>query len=430
MTQATAHIVSVNDTPAIESVAQQFKRVRAFTEELCAPLATEDYVIQAAAFASPAKWHLAHTAWFFETLLLKPFAAGYREFNAEFARLFNSYYDSIGAYHPRAERGLLSRPTVNEVYRYRAYVDEKMLALLADEAHPQRAEIKRRTQLGLQHEQQHQELLLTDIKYNFAYNPLKPVYKKLKRTLYAEAAPLSWLPFDGGVVELGHTDDGFCYDNETPRHKVYLNSFRLASRPVTNREYLNFIEDGAYQNSDLWLSDAWRMIREQHWQAPLYWQREDKHWRYMTLGGMYDVDMEAPVCHVSYFEAAAYARWAGKRLPSEAEWEVAANMVAVRGNFVDDGFIQPQPCATHSGLQQMFGDVWEWTHSPYMPYPGYQQAHGPLGEYNGKFMSSQIVLRGGSCASSRDHLRASYRNFFYPEERWQFSGFRLAEDLT
>lgn len=406
-----------------------YRAVRRQTELLCEPLENEDYVIQVASFASPAKWHLAHTAWFFETLLLKPFLKGYQPFHPLYAKLFNSYYDTIGDYHPRQERGLLSRPTVNEIYQYRSYIDEQMEQLLDLYDHPEYDEISYRTLLGLNHEQQHQELLLTDIKYNLAYNPLKPAYDTLPTPAIKNAEAMHWLSIDGGLKEIGFSGESFAYDNEAPRHKVYIESFKLASRPVTNGEYLLFMEDGGYQESDHWLSDAWSTIQQQQWQAPLYWEKHDGQWLTMTLAGMRPLDLHAPVCHVSFYEAAAYARWAGKRLPSEAEWELASQNLIVEGNFVESGLLQPSVFTQATPLKQMFGDVWEWTQSAYAPYPGYQQQHGPLGEYNGKFMSSQMVLRGGSCITPRNHIRATYRNFFYPEERWQFSGIRLAEDL-
>lgn len=411
------------------SLLSFYRQVRRQSEQLCAPLETEDYCIQTATFASPSKWHLAHTAWFFETLLLKPFLKDYREYDPRYAVLFNSYYDTIGEYHPRPERGLLSRPTVKEIYRYRLHIDDHMTRLLQDTSHPRFDEIERRTRLGLNHEQQHQELFLTDIKYNFGYSPLKPAYSDLPEAVQREAPPLRWVSFEGGLHSIGSQGELFCYDNETPRHRVYVNSYRLASRPVTNREFMEFIDDGGYRNPDLWLSDAYRLVCQQAWGAPLYWQQQDGRWFYMTLAGMRPVEVDAPVSHVSYFEASAYARWANRRLPTEAEWELAAATLPVEGNFVEDGCLQPTASTQATPLQQMFGDVWEWTQSPYISYPGYRQEHGPLGEYNGKFMSSQMVLRGGSCATPKGHIRATYRNFFYPHERWQFSGFRLAEDL-
>ena len=417
------------DIARLDPLLSQYLVVREQSERLCEPLAIEDYVIQTAAFASPPKWHLAHVSWFFETLLLKPYLHDYREYHPQFATLFNSYYDTIGRQHPRPERGSLSRPTVHEVYQYRAYIDKHMARLLDDTSHPDYHDIETRTRLGLNHEQQHQELLLTDIKFNFGYNPLKPAYTNLPEPPPGHAPPLQWLEYEGGLREIGARGDAFYFDNESPRHKTYVESYRLTSRPVTNAEFVEFIADGGYGKADLWLSDAWKMIQQENWGAPLYWQRQDDQWFHMTLAGMRPLDMAAPVCHVSHYEAAAYARWADKRLPSEAEWELAAATVAIAGNFVDQGYLQPLAATQSGSLQQMFGDVWEWTRSPYTPYPGYRQAAGPLGEYNGKFMSSQIVLRGGSCATSQDHIRSTYRNFFYPHERWQFSGFRLAEDL-
>lgn len=423
-----ATITKTKPSPTID-LMDRYLRIRQQTEKLCEPLQIEDYVIQTAPFASPAKWHLAHTAWFFETLVLKPFMASYKEYHPTYAQIFNSYYDTIGQYHPRPERGLLARPTVAEVYAFRNAIDEQLLAVLQDESHPHRQDILFRTELGLNHEQQHQELLLTDIKYNFAYNPLKPAYRDLKLSDVFQSSALQWVNFSGGLIEIGNSNRQFCYDNETPRHKVYVEDFSLASRPVNNAEFMAFIADKAYQQADLWLSDAWPIVREQNWQAPLYWQLQGDTWYYMTLGGLKPVDPDAPVAHVSFYEAAAYARWAEKRLPTEAEWEFAAAKQTIEGNFVDDDILQPCACVTDKEpLQQMFGDVWEWTQSPYMAYPGYRQAHGPLGEYNGKFMSNQMVLRGGSCFTPHDHIRSSYRNFFYPHERWQVSGFRLAED--
>jgi ergothioneine biosynthesis protein EgtB len=408
-----------------------YLRVRHDTERLCAPLEIEDYGIQSMPSASPPKWHLAHTTWFFETLVLKPFLEGYREYHPLFARLFNSYYESLGGYHPRPQRGLLSRPTVAEVYRYRADVDEHMEKLLAQADHPQRNNIVQLTVLGLNHEQQHQELLLTDILHNFACNPLHPVYSPISvPSAPAERAlPLQWVDFAGGVKTIGHAGGGFAYDNEGPPHKTYLDDFRLASRQVTNGEFIEFIEAGGYRQPEHWLSDAWQAVREQCWKAPLYWEHVDGEWRQMTLSGMRPVDLRAPVCHVSFFEAAAFARWAGKRLPTEAEWEVAATGAPIAGNLRETGALRTLPARPGEVLlRQMFGDVWEWTQSNYTAYPGYRQAGGPLGEYNGKFMCGQMVLRGGSCVTPADHIRATYRNFFYPVERWQFCGIRLAED--
>lgn len=417
------------DTAHLNFLVSHYDFVRRQSEKLCQPLAIEDYGIQTASFASPAKWHLAHVSWFFETLLLKPFLPGYREFHPLFASLFNSYYDTIGQQHPRPERGLLSRPTVAEIYQYRRHIDEHMMQLLSNTDQPDYQTIEMRTQLGLNHEQQHQELLLTDLQYNFAYNPLRPAYTDLPDPPQTQASPLRWFEYTGGIHEIGYRGNAFHYDNETPRHKTYLESYRLASRPVTNAEFLEFIDDDGYRRPELWLSDAWKIIRQENWTAPLYWEIQAGQWLNMTLTGMRPLNMGAPVCHISHYEASAYARWAGKRLPTEAEWELAAVSLTVDGNFVERGYLQPLVAPDRPSLQQMYGDVWEWTSSPYTAYPGYRQAEGALGEYNGKFMSSQMVLRGGSCATAQNHIRSTYRNFFYPQERWQFSGFRLAEDL-
>lgn len=427
MLDSNATTLKQNDSAISTDIASYFNRVRQDSETLCAPLEIEDYGIQTMPEVSPPKWHLAHSSWFFETMLLKPFLADYRPHHPKYAELFNSYYDTIGSYHPRPQRGLLSRPTVKEVYQYRAYIDEQINALLSQTNHPQWPEIVRRMIIGVNHEQQHQELMLTDIKHIFAYNPLRPAYRELSQP-HGKATAMSWISIQGGIRSIGFDGEGFAYDNEGPRHKVYLNDYCLASRPVTNAEFMEFINDGGYQRPDYWLSDAWQKILQQHWQAPLYWEQRDGEWWTITLSGMQPVEKHAPVCHVSYYEAAAYARWCGARLPTEAEWENATAELPIEGNFRDNQLLQPAAAPSDGNLTQMFGDVWEWTQSPYTPYPGYCAESGPLGEYNGKFMSSQMVLRGGSCATPLDHIRPTYRNFFYPAERWQFSGFRLARD--
>jgi ergothioneine biosynthesis protein EgtB len=411
------------------ALAERYLVVRRCTEALCEPLATEDYVIQAMPSASPVKWHLAHTSWFFETFLLEPFLPSYRPFHPDYQYLFNSYYEQVGAMHPRSLRGQLSRPTVAEVYRYRAWIDEQLLALLETADADRRSEISRRLEIGLQHEQQHQELLLTDLQYNLSVNPLRPAYRSdLPRPPDSIAEPLAWMEYPGGIGELGHAGEGFAWDNEQPRHRVLLQPFRLATRLVTAGEYLEFMADGGYCRPELWLSDGWACLGEAGWQAPLYWeQREDGWWRF-TLAGMQPVNPAQPVSHVSYYEADAYARWAGKRLPVEAEWEHAAGDLPPGGNLADSDNLQPLPAPAGDGLQQMFGDLWEWTASPYSAYPGFRLPKGALGEYNGKFMCNQMVLRGGSCATPAGHVRASYRNFFYPHERWQFQGLRLADN--
>lgn len=417
------HTKTYADSP----LGTRYRRVRAASEALCWPLEIEDYCIQTMPDVSPPKWHLAHVSWFFENFVLQPFLPGYTVFHPDYAYLFNSYYQTVGKFYPRPARGLLARPTVEQVFAYRAHVDAAMQCLLSRPPADCREEIERRVELGLHHEQQHQELLVTDIKHIFASNPLRPVYHR-QAVLQRSAALLEWQTFTAGIYEVGHTGDGFGFDNEFPRHKVFLDGFQLASRPVSNADYLVFVETGGYQRSELWLSEGWQQVCTNAWQAPLYWEPTETGWRHMTLAGWTPLDPDAPVCHLSYFEADAYARWRGKRLPYEAEWEVAAATLPVRGNFVASGCLQPAACA-ESGLVQMFGDVWEWTQSAYAAYPGFQPLGGSLGEYNGKFMCSQMVLRGGSCATPVEHMRASYRNFFHPHDRWQFSGVRLAEDI-
>ncbi|MBA3494469.1 MAG: ergothioneine biosynthesis protein EgtB [Gammaproteobacteria bacterium] len=417
------------DAEQRQALAPRYVAVRRATEELCRPLATEDYGLQAMADASPPKWHLAHTTWFFETFLLKPFLHSYSVFHPRFEYLFNSYYQTIGAQFPRPERGLLSRPTVAEVYRYRAHVDAAMPALLTEARAADFAEVARRTALGCHHEQQHQELLLTDIKYNFSLNPLRPAYRAdLPEAQKPGPAPLIWVEHQGGVHAVGHAGADFAFDNELPRHSVYLRPYALAARLVTCGDYLAFITAGGYRRPDLWLADGWRTACERGWQAPLYWEQIDGRWWQFTLAGMRPVNENEPLCHVSFYEADAYARFLGKRLPSEQEWEVAAAALPIAGNLCNNGYLHPVPAALGELPMQRFGDVWEWTQSAYAPYPGYRPPAGALGEYNGKFMVNQMVLRGGSCATPADHLRATYRNFFYPADRWQFSGIRLAED--
>lgn len=411
-------------------LVQAFLQIRQNSENICAPLEIEDYGIQTIDDISPPKWHLAHTSWFFETFILKPFLKSYKEINPLYAHLFNSYYELAGSYHPRPERGLLARPTVKEVYAYRSHVNHAMQELLANLQHNDLNTIRMRTHTGMHHEQQHQELLLTDIKHIFAYNPLKPVYRKLVTPTVDTTIKMSWHEQPGGVCDIG-TDFGnhFVYDNETPRHKQYIKTFNIASRPVTNGEYLGFIEDSGYQRPEFWLSDGWKIVTTQNWKTPLYWEKHDKQWHVMTLSGLRKVELNAPVSHVSFYEADAFARWAGKRLPTEAEWEVVANDLYIEGNLRDQDYLQP--IATEiKGLTQFYGDVWEWTKSSYAPYPDYKTATGALGEYNGKFMSSQMVLRGGSCFTPANHIRPTYRNFFYPKDRWQVTGIRLAEDIA
>jgi len=415
------------DVSESHALLAHYREVRGVSERLCAPLLAEDCCMQTMPDVSPPKWHLAHVSWFFETFVLKPLLPAYREFHPWFAVLFNSYYEGAGAMHPRAQRGFLSRPPLEQVYDYRRHIDEQMATLFEAAPEAQWRDIAFRTVLGIHHEQQHQELLLTDIKHIFASQPLRPVYKESLLEASTPAPALTWHDFPGGLYEIGHDGEDFCYDNETPRHRVYLEAFRLASRPVTNGEYLEFMAAGGYRHAEYWLSEGWRTVREKKWEAPLYWERDEGGWQYMTLSGMRAVDENEPVCHVGFYEADAYARWAGKRLPSEQEWEIAARDVAVAGNLQDSGRYHPAP-ARDAGLVQVYGDVWEWTRSPYVSYPGFRPLAGTLGEYNGKFMCSQMVLRGGSCTTPAGHIRSSYRNFFYPADRWQFSGIRLAGD--
>lgn len=406
----------------------RFRAVRRQTEALCEPLVAEDYVVQSMSDVSPTKWHLAHTTWFFETFILVPHAPGYQVANPAYAFLFNSYYVQAGARHERAARGYLSRPTVAEVRAYRRHVDDALSALLETATEPELAALAPLVEIGLNHEQQHQELMLTDIKHVFSVNPLRPAYSGgSSATPPQRSTQLGWTAYPSGLREIGHDGPGFAYDNESARHRVWLDAYELASRPVTNAEYQAFIDDGGYRRAELWLSLGWAQVEANEWAAPFYWERRDGAWWSFTLGGMRPVAPDEPVCHVSYFEADAYARWAGCRLPTEAEWEVAAVGCPVEGNFVESGRFHPHAAGEVGGaLAQMFGDVWEWTQSPYSAYPGFRTAPGALGEYNGKFMCNQFVLRGGSCATPRTHIRATYRNFFPPEATWQFSGIRLA----
>jgi ergothioneine biosynthesis protein EgtB len=415
--------------PLADELARRFAEVRAQTERLCRGLAPEDQVVQSMPDVSPTKWHLAHTSWFFETFVLGTYLRGYEPLNATYAFLFNSYYVHAGERHCRAQRGYISRPTVAEVGDYRAHVDRHLLRLLAGATPEERAAFAPVVELGIQHEQQHQELMVTDIKHVFSVNPLRPVYHAAAAEPARAAPALRWLRFGGGVHEVGHAGGGFSYDNESPRHRVWLEPFDLASRPVTNGEYLEFMADGGYSRPELWLSMGWATVQEHGWTEPFYWETRDDAWWMFTLSGMREVRPEEPVCHLSYFEADAYARWAGARLPTEFEWEAAAADVPVRGNFVESERYHPAGAEDGGGLQQMYGDVWEWTRSQYSPYPGYQAAPGALGEYNGKFMCNQFVLRGGSCATPESHIRATYRNFFPPEATWQLTGVRLARDV-
>lgn len=417
------------DVTEQHALAERYQQVRQSTEALCAPLAIEDYVIQSMPDCSPTKWHLAHVSWFFETFLLKSSAADYTPLDPRYAYLFNSYYNAAGDKYPRPQRGLVSRPTVDDVYRYRKYVDEHVLDLLECADEEALADIGSIVTLGCHHEQQHQELIVTDFKHMLSHNPLHPVYVEQSKAYQHDPSPMGWLEFPEGVYWIGHDGAGFAYDNEGKRHREFIDAFRLGSRLVTNAEYLQFMQDGGYERPEFWLSMGWATVLQERWQAPLYWREDGREWSHYTLGGLRPVDPNEPVTHISYFEADAYARWAGARLPTEAEWESAAVTVPIEGNFVESGLFHPRPLdGSRNGLSQMFGDVWEWTSSSYAPYPGFRIAPGALGEYNGKFMCNQYVLRGGSCATPTSHIRPTYRNFFPPDARWQFSGLRLAQD--
>jgi ergothioneine biosynthesis protein EgtB len=404
----------------------RFRRVRAATEQACAPLSPEDMVVQSMPDASPAKWHLAHTTWFFETFVLShPCAGSYHIFHPDFNYLFNSYYEAVGDRHPRPMRGLLCRPTLEEIYRYRRHVDESMAKLVprlnADD------ELLPIIELGINHEQQHQELLLTDVKHLFSLNPLRPAYCELPAARDEQPVPMKWIAFDEGLYQIGNGETDFHFDNEGPRHRVFLERFQLSTRPVSCGEYLAFMDDKGYARPELWLSDGWAVCRSNDWQAPLYWERHDSCWKTYFLGGIRAIAPNEPVFHLSFYEAEAYARWAGCRLPSEAEWEVGCLTSGIsplcEKPFEPTGLHPASLVTENSGF---FDDVWTWTQSPYSPYPGFKPADGAIGEYNGKFMCNQMVLRGGSCLTPPSHLRATYRNFFPPEARWQFTGLRLA----
>lgn len=389
-----------------ELLIDRYRQVRKASEALAAPLSAEDQQTQSMPDASPVKWHLAHTSWFFETFVLAPFLPGYRLFDASFGYLFNSYYEAMGERHPRPARGLLTRPSVADVLRFRGHVDAAMERLLA---HGVAKSAQDLVILGLAHEEQHQELILTDVLHLFSQSPLKPAYAPDGPEPAACVDGLDWIAFKGGLAEIGAGRDGFAFDNETPRHQIFLTPYRLATRLVTNGEWLEFMADGGYRRPEFWLSDGWALVKAEGWNAPLYWEDCGDTWRTLTLSGAKDVVPEAPVCHVSFYEAAAFAAWAGKRLPTEAEWEHA-----VRNKV--------------KALSQTIGETWQWTASAYRPYPGFAPAAGAVGEYNAKFMVGQMVLRGGACITPRNHSRPTYRNFFYPHQRWMFAGVRLAED--
>jgi len=424
----SARLRPADDATASPALEAEYRRVRDATLALCATLAPEDTVVQSMPDASPAKWHLAHTTWFFEQFLLAHCVPGHRRFREGWDFLFNSYYQTVGPMHARPQRGLLTRPTLREVVDYRGHVDDAMCTLLRERGDDH--DVMERVSLGLNHEQQHQELLLTDILHLFSLNPLQPAFREALPAPKAEPVTLKFIAGRHGIVEIGHAGDGFAYDNESPRHRELLHPHAIANRCVTNAEFREFIDAGGYRNPAWWLSDGWDAVRREGWSHPLYW--DDMLETTFSLGGRQAIDPSAPVCHIGFFEADAFARWAGARLPTEFEWEAMAQDLPIEGNFADSGALRPLPAGAGvgGGAQplQMFGDVWEWTSSPYVGYPGYRPATGALGEYNGKFMNGQWVLRGGSCVTPAGHVRATYRNFFQPAARWQFGGLRLARD--
>ncbi|MHC9510473.1 ergothioneine biosynthesis protein EgtB [Kangiella sp. M94] len=440
-----------SSTELVEQVLSDFIATRFLTEQLCEPLKAEDYNLQAIAETSPVKWHLAHTSWFFETFILKKFSSSFAPFNPRYEYLFNSYYNAIGEQFPRPQRGLLSRPSVKEVYEYRQWVTEQIKELVSSLRQHQDQDSRlgdalSLIRLGANHEQQHQELLLTDLKYNLFQNPILPAYRSTSQLVdqNEQVLPIEWIRFDEKLVMIGTditdfpvTQNDFAYDNETPSHKFYRHQFSAANRLTTNGEYLEFIEGGGYQEPQYWLSDGWDAVREHQWQAPLYWFKRNGDWFVYTLNGEKPLNLNEPVAHVSYYEADAFARWSDARLLTEQEWESiakepqanASSNSSILNNFVDNDVLHPVAATSNNGLQQFYGDVWEWTSSAYTPYPGFKAAAGAVGEYNGKFMCNQYVLRGGSCVTSENHIRKTYRNFFYPDSRWQFSGIRLARDI-
>lgn len=418
---------------AIHDIPQYFQRTRQQSLRACECLEIEDYGLQAAPFTSPPKWHLAHTSWFFETFLLKPFMEGYEVFNPLYEELFNSYYNGVGDQYARSQRGLLSRPTVAEVLAYREYVDRSMLGLLKDNSHTQRDTVLQRCRLGIAHEQQHQELFYTDLKYSLFANPLLPAFSKSVTVPIAPAvsdAKQEWRHYEGGLFEAGLPPDTaeFSFDNESPSTRSYLEPFALSNRLVTNGEYQAFIDDQGYQHHQYWLADGWSLVQEEQWRRPLYWlERDGGQWEF-TLYGLRRRDPDAPVCHLSGYEADAYASWSGARLPTEFEWEYAARQQGFSPLVFDQACLTPAPAIGEAPLLQLYDSCWQWTGSAYRPYPGFRAGEGAIGEYNGKFMANQWVLKGGSCVSQSGHVRPTYRNFFYPQDRWQFSGLRLARD--
>lgn len=421
-------------TSSRDDVLTRFLEVRALTESLVSPLSQEDQNVQSMPDASPAKWHRAHTSWFFETFILSACSPNYTLFDSRFGYLFNSYYEAVGARHPRPQRGLLTRPDCETVGAYRTHIDEAMATLIIEADEHAWSSFAHLITLGLHHEQQHQELLLMDILHGFSRNPLEPSYAGTVPLSSLAVSDLTWIDFEGGLVAIGHDVDqngnDFFFDNEGPCHQVMLNPFRIANRLVTNKEWLAFLAADGYARPELWLADGWTVVQQENWNAPLYWRQEDDDtWTAFSLRGRQPVNPDAPVCHISYYEADAYATWADKRLPTEFEWEIATSGMALDGNLLSRGALRPMPANEGRSLHQMFGDVWEYTRSTYMPYPGFKAVPGAIGEYNGKFMSNQMVLRGGCCITPSDHIRATYRNFFYPHQRWMFAGLRLMDDI-
>lgn len=416
-------------SPGFAALEQRLFETRMLSLDLAAPLSSEDMVVQAMDDASPTKWHLAHVTWFFETFVLKPYLEGYRIFDDDFAYCFNSYYESQGPRHPRPQRGLLTRPSIERVFAYRRHVDDALATLLA--RGDTTGEVARLVEIGINHEQQHQELLLTDILALLALNPLRPAYVASPAGLdFSAPDPVQWIAHDGAVCRIGHNGDDYCWDNELPSHDALIHPFLIADRVVTNSEWRDFIDDGGYQTASLWLADGWTTINQNDWRAPLYWEERDGGWFQMSLQGLLPIVPSEPVRHVSYFEADAFARWAGKRLPTEFEWEAAARSSPSDQHGLEIGVLRPRRAAPQGGrITQAFGDVWQWTSSAYLPYPGYRPPAGAIGEYNGKFMVSQQVLRGSSCVTPKGHSRPTYRNFFYPHQRWQFMGLRLASEV-
>jgi len=411
------------------SMLAMYSKARNATLALIEALSIEDMVVQSMPDVSPTKWHLAHTTWFWETFLLSPHLEGYEVFDPQYNHLFNSYYERVGARHARAERGLLTRPGLEDVLAYRSFVDEQVERLLEADSELGQGQFKSVIELGLAHEQQHQELMLTDIKHVLSRHPFSPAMCPAPK-VRVESGQINWIDFPGGVFEFGYDGNGFSFDNEGPRHQSILTPFALADRPVSNGEYLAFIKDGGYENPLLWLSDGWAKVHNEEWQAPLYWRNVEGGWREFTLHGEEELDLAKPVVHLSYYEATAYAEWAGARLPEEREWEHAAvSGPVIHQKETANVLSHPEAAPEGEGLRQMFGGVWEWTRSAYSPYPRYSASKDAIGEYNGKFMCGQFVLKGGSSATPGGHIRASYRNFFPPEARWQFSGLRLAKDI-